>query len=240
LADTERRGPSRSLDMEAETDGALLYYMSCSQSAGDVAMSNAAGIEFHRRHMQALYARCKRICNRMGEPELAQDLALITLKKAIDSHARFVDSDDVPAANAARTRAWLGRIAHNLMVDKYRNPNRPGPLTGVQEEIPLGDFSAEEFAALHCDGKRLPRDLETIRLAAKALDLLDPRTRLVVMNTTLQRQRSPRGSYQYRGSAAAFAARLGTTPVNVRRLYGVGVRSIAAYVEAHREGSAHE
>jgi DNA-directed RNA polymerase specialized sigma24 family protein len=227
--------------MEAETDGALLYYMACRGSDGDVAVSNAAGVEFYRRHMQALYARCKRICHRMGEPEsAAEDLAIVTLKRAVVSHGQFADSDGDPATNAGRTRAWLGQIAHNLMVDKYRNPNRPGPLTGIKEDIPFEDYSSEDFAALHCDGKLLPRDLETIRLAAEALDTLDARTRQVVMFTTLQRQRSPGGSYVYRGSAAAFAAKLGTTPVNVRRIYGIGIRAIAAHVDAHRRRSADE
>ncbi len=45
-----------------------------------------------------------------------------------------------------------------------RNPSRPGPLTGSQEEIPFDDYSADEFAALYCDGERMPRDVETIRL----------------------------------------------------------------------------
>lgn len=227
--------------MEAETDGALLYYMSCHGSDGDVAVSDAAGREFHRRHMQALFARCRRICHQMGEPEsMAEDLALVTLQKAIASHAQFVDGGGSPSAEAARTRAWLGQIARHMLVDKYRNPNRPGPLTGIQDAIPFDDYSAEEFAALHADGKRLPRDQETIRLAAEALDTLDARTRQVVMFTTLQRRRSPKGSYVYRGTATAFADKLGTTPVNVRRIYGVGVRAIAAYVAAHRGGAGDE
>jgi DNA-directed RNA polymerase specialized sigma24 family protein len=227
--------------MEAETDSALLYYMASRGSDGDVAVSNAAGVEFYRRHMQALYARCKRICHRMNEPEsMAEDLAIVTLKKAVASHDQFVDAEGDSPANAGRTRSWLGQIAHHLMVDKYRNPNRPGPLTGSQEDIPFEDYSSEDFAALHCDGKRLPRDLETIRHAAEALDTLDARTRLVMMFTTLQRRRSPGGSYVYRGSAAAFAAKLGTTPVNVRRIYGIGMRAIAGYVDAHRRRSADE
>jgi RNA polymerase sigma factor (sigma-70 family) len=224
--------------MEAETDGALLYYMSCRGSPADHAVSNAAGAEFHQRHMKALYALCRRICRRFGETDsFAEDLMIVTLAKAVASHSSFVDSEDA-AQPARRTRAWLSKIAHNLMVDRLRNPNRPGPLTGVKEEIPLEDYSAEDFAALHCDGKRLPRDSETIRLAAEALDTLDERTRKVVVHTTLQRQRSPGRTYVYRGAAAAFAKSLGTTTVNVRRIYGLGVQAIATHVTKNRKGTS--
>ena len=237
MAQSGRGGPSRPLDMKAETDGTLLYYMSCHESAGDRAIANAAAVEFHRRHMVALYARCKRICSGLGEPvSFAEDLALVALAKAVRSHSTFVDAAET-GTSAKRTQGWLGRIARNLLLDKLRNPYRPGPLTGIQEEVPFDDFSADDFASLHCDGKRLPKDSETIRLTAEAIATLEPRTRLVVVHTTLQRKRSPGESYAYRGSATALAKQLGTTPVNVRRIYGVGVRAIAAYVSTHRKGS---
>jgi DNA-directed RNA polymerase specialized sigma24 family protein len=221
--------------MKAETDGTLLYYMSCHQSADDKAVANAAGAEFHRRHMAALYERCKRICGRLGEPiSFAEDLALVALAKAVRAHGTFVDVPE-SGTQAKRTQAWLGRIARNLVLDKLRNPYRPGPLTGIQEEVPFDDYSAEDFASLHCDGKRLPKDTETIRLAADAIATLDQRTRLVIVHTTLQRQRSPGGSYAYRGSATALAKKLGTTSVNVRRIYGIGIRAIASYVSTHRK-----
>jgi DNA-directed RNA polymerase specialized sigma24 family protein len=222
--------------MEAETDGSLLYYMSCRDSAADRVVSDTAAIEFHRRHMAHLYGRCRRICGRMVVADsFAEDLASATLVKAAGAAHTFVDGEE-PNARASRTRAWLGKIAWHLLVDMQRNPNRPGPLTGPQEEIPFDDYSTEDFAALYCNGDRMPRDVETIRLVVEAISTLEERTRRVLMHTVLQRQRSPGRSYVYRGSADALAKRIGTTRVNIRRIFGVGVRAIAAYVGHHRRG----
>lgn len=226
--------------MHEETDGALLYFMSCREpegTQGDRVLSDQATTEFYRRHMAALYARCKRICQRMGEPDsFAEDLANVTMAKAAGSHHTFVDGED-SASRATRTQAWLSRIALNLLRDRMRNPLRPGPLTGVQEEIPIDDYSAEDFASLYCDGDRLPRDSETIRLAQAAISTLDQRTHQVVVHTILQRQRSPKRSYAYRGSAEEFAKRLGTTRVNVRRIFAEGVRTIAEHVKRNRRSA---
>lgn len=220
--------------MQEESDGTLLYYMSCRESEADRALSDQAAAEFYRRHMTSLYRRCSAICRRMGEPTpFAQDLANVAMAKAARAHATFVASDDL-AKQAERTQSWLGQIAMNLLRDRARNPSRPGPLTGVQDEIPFDDYSSEEFAALYCDGDRMPRDRETIRLVEQALSTLDERTRRVVAHTILQRQRSPKKSYVYRGSAEAFAKRLGTTRVNIRRIFGLGVQAIAEYVQSHR------
>ena len=236
MAQTGRSTPTRADDMETETDGSLLYYMSCRESVADRVVSDAAAIEFHGRHMAHLYGRCRRICRRMAVAEsFAEDLASATLVKAAGAAHTFVDGDE-RSTRPSRTRAWLGTIAWHLLVDMQRNPNRPGPLTGSQEEIPFDDYSAEDFAALYCDGERLPRDVETIRLVEDAISTLEERTRRVLMHTILQRQRSPGRSYVYRGSAEALAKRIGTTRVNIRRIFGVGVRAIAAYVAYHREG----
>jgi len=236
VAQSGRSTPSRADGMEAETDGSLLYYMSCRDCAADRIISDAAAIEFHGRHMSHLYGRCRRICDRMGVADsFAEDLASATLVKAAGAAHTFVDGEG-PGTRASRTRAWLATIAWHLLVDMQRNPNRPGPLTGSQEEIPFDDYSTEDFAVLYCDGERMPRDVETIRLVEDAISALDERTRRVVMNTILQRQRSPGRSYVYRGSADALARRIGTTRVNVRRIFGVGVRAIADYVSRHRGG----
>jgi DNA-directed RNA polymerase specialized sigma24 family protein len=172
----------------------------------------------------------------MGIAEsFAEDLASATLVKAAESAHTFVDGEE-PSTHASRTRAWLGTIAWHLLVDMQRNPNRPGPLTGSQEEIPFDDYSTEDFAALYCDGERMPRDVETIRLVEDAISTLEERTRQVLMRTILQRQRSPGRSYVYRGSADALANRIGTTRVNIRRIFGVSVRAIATFVAHHRRG----
>lgn len=107
---------------------------------------------------------------------------------------------------------------------------RPGPITGAQDQVPIEDYSVKEFAALLCDGKTLPRDLKTIGIVQRALATLDERTRAVLAQTVLQRQRSPSRSYMYRGFAEALAARWDTTTMNIRRIRRAGISAIAMFV----------
>lgn len=229
--------PESTSDMAKESDGTLLYYMSCRGSPADIALSNAAAYEFHRRHMRALLARCERICRHAGAADgFGQVLAVTTLAKTVEKADRF--SDSASADNEARrTQGWLAKIAHNLLVDSLRNPNRPGPITGQKDDIPAEDYSDHELAALLCDGKALTRDRETIRLVRVALGTLPERTRIVLVQTVLQRMQSPKETYMYRGSAAALAKRLGTTPENVRRIRKNGLRELASFVHAHTQDS---
>jgi len=225
--------PARMRDMKEESDGTLLYYISCRGNAADEALSNAAAKEFHHRHMKALYERCRRICQGAGaSADFAQDLAQAAFVKAAQRADAFTDGSD-PSLQAKRTQAWLGKVAHNLLVDSLRNPKRPGPITGVQDEIPSEDYSDDELASLLCDGNQLPRSTETIHFVRAALPTLDERTRIVLIHTVLQRQHSPKGTYMYRGSAAALANRIGTTAENIRRIRRKGLAALATYVRRH-------
>ena len=196
------------LNMQGETDGSLLYYMSCRDCDADRVISDAAAIEFHRRHARGLFGRCRRICRTLAAgDDFAQDLASWTLARAVEKAATFVDAAD-GSDQSKRTLAWLQQIARNMLVDSQRNPFRAGPITGAQDQVPIEDYSDEEFAALLCDGKTLPRDIKTIGFVQRALATLDDRTRAVLTQTILQRQRSPGRSYMYRGSAEALPGRI--------------------------------
>jgi RNA polymerase sigma factor (sigma-70 family) len=207
--------------------------MSCRDSAVDRALSDRAWTEFHRRHMSALYSRCKRICQTAGAPpHFASDLAQATLVKAVERHTTFDDGTQ-SSSTSKRTQSWLGRIARNLLVDSLRNPHRPGPITGAQDEIPFEDYSDEEFASLLCDGTKFARTAQTIRIVIQALQSMDERTRSVLVQTLLQRKRSPKGSYMYRGSADALAKRFNTTTVNIRRIRMNAIRAVGEYLKRH-------
>lgn len=217
--------------MEGETDGTLLYFMSCRGCDADRALSDSATREFYDRHAAGLIAGCRRICRTLATgDDFAMDLASYTLAKAAERHHTFVDAAVNPDDQARRTLAWLLQIARNMLIDSQRNPNRPGPITGAQDRVPIEDYSDEDLAALLCDGKSLARDRKTIQYVREALTRLDDRTRAVLAETVLQRQRSPGRSYMYRGSAEALAQRWGTTTINIRRVRRAGLRSIAAYV----------
>jgi len=217
--------------MEAESDGALLYYISCRETAADRALSDAATREFYRRHAASLLRSCRRICSHFGSFVDAEDLFQATIARAVQRAETFREGDD-PSRERRRTLSWLSSIARNLLVDALRNPKRGGPITGEQEKIAVEDYSSEDFASLYCDGKVVPRDIQTLRLIREGFETLDERTRLVLMHTVLQRQRSPKGSYMYRGSVQALAKELGVSPVNIRRIRRLGVKALSDYVSA--------
>jgi DNA-directed RNA polymerase specialized sigma24 family protein len=227
------QAPTATPSMTAESDGVLLYYMSCREDAAARAVSDAATVEFHRRYAVRLLDRCRTICRQLGSVIDPEDLFAVTLVKAIDRAETFVEAVDVPA-QPARALKWMAQIARNLHIDALRNPRRSGPLTGEQDSIPVEDFSTEELAALYCDGYTLPRGLATIQLVQEALPTLDERTRRVIVHTVLQRRRSPKGSYVFRGEMKALAKKLGTTPVNLRRIRSIGAAAIADYVRTHK------
>lgn len=217
--------------LQGESDGALLYYSSCRETAADRALSDAATREFYRRHAGGLLQGCKRICGQVGSSVDPEYLFQATVAKAIRRGETFRDGDD-PVRQPGRTLQWLLRIAKNLLLDSLRNPLRTGPITGDKEAIPVEDYSAEEFASLYCDGKSAGRDSLTIRLIQDGFETLDERTRCVLMHTVLQRQRSPKGSYMFRGSMQSLAKELGTSTVNVRRIRRLGVKALSDYVRA--------
>ncbi len=217
------------LQMQSESDGALLYYISCRDTAADRALSEAATREFYRRHAAPLLRRCRRICRQSGSDVDPEHLFQATVAKAIRRGETFRDGDD-PARQPGRTLQWLSRIAKNLLLDAIRNPMRAGPITGEQDMIPVEDYSSEEFASLYCDGKFAERDNRTIRLIQDGFETLDGRTRLVLMHTVLERRRSPKGSYMFRGSVQTLAKQLATSVVNVRRIRRLGVKALSDYV----------
>jgi len=219
--------------MREESDADLLYYMSCRENIGDRAVADLAIAEFHRRHAVGLLDRCRKICRQLGSVIDPEDLFAVTLVKAIERAETFIPATD-RELQPMRTLGWLAKIARNLHIDQLRNPNRSGPLAGIQEPLPIEDYSTEDFAALYCDGHSLPRDLETIRLVQDALLTIDARTRLVIAHTVLQRQRSPGRSYVFRGQMKALADQLGTTTVNLRRIRSLGIKAIADFVRTNR------
>ena len=231
-----RRSAATTGDMHTESDEALLYYMSCREDQTDRTLSDAATVEFHARHAAALHDRCKLICRQLGSVVDPEDLFSVTFTKAIEK-AHTYRPESGTSSSTHRTLAWLCQIARNLLIDAIRNPHRSGPITGDRDTMAIEDYSTEEFAAMYCDGTNIARTARNIRLIQHGLETLDERTRRVITHTILHRQRSPKGSYVFRGEMTALARHLGTTPVNLRRIRSIGMKALATYVQKHTEGT---
>lgn len=106
-------------------------------SAGDreaVARAQAdrqAFAELYRRHFDGVYRFC---LARLGDPAAAEDAASQVFAKALAALPRFRDRgpDD-------GFRAWLFRIAHNVVIDDVRARRRHDPLAAADELVDHGD-----------------------------------------------------------------------------------------------------
>ena len=220
--------------MEGMTDEDLFIFIACAESPADKVLANAALAELHRRYIKGLYARCVRMLSAYPDSEtMAQQLAQVTLARAFERAHQFQPSPD-GAAGSSRTLAWLCKIALNLLRDYTRNPDRPGPLSNVVDlDVNAEQYSPEDFAFLHLQDDSASHTPHHYQLVAEAFKALDDRTQIVLLETLLQRQRSPGRTYMLRKTAAALADRIGSSAENVRRIRMLGMKAINAYLEKH-------
>ncbi len=226
---------TKQTSMEEENDEDLFIYMACANGPRDKALKDVAFAELHRRYIKALYARCLRMVQSYPDSEtLAQDLTNATLTRVYERADQF-RSDPNGNETSSRTLAWLCRIARNLFRDHLRNPQRPGPISNV---IDLGvntePYSPEDFAALFLEEESTFHLRRHYRLVAKAFDQLDDRAQMVLVQTLLQRQKSPGRTYMFRGTARSLADLLQTTTDNIRRIRKNSIQQINEYVSKHK------
>ena len=164
---------------------------------------------------------------------LAMDLACAALARAHD-RAETYQPNPEGSASSSRTIAWLCKIALNIFRDFRRNPNRTGPLNVVEFDVNAEMYALEDFATLYCDDKPQLRTQTAYQLVARAFDTLDARTQRVLIETLVQRDRSPGRSYMLRGTSKLLAERLEMTTANLRRIRSKGVRTINDYLKQHK------
>jgi RNA polymerase sigma-70 factor (ECF subfamily) len=145
----------------------------------------AALAELYDRFAPAIYAY---IYRRVGERQLAEDLAADVFVRALDAlqHGRFA---------TASVQAWLYRLAHNRVVDHFRRTSR-APLAPLDDAVPAPDDVPE--------AARRRRDQAWVRAALQRLT--DEQQQIIAL-------RFGEGL-----SAAAAAAMLGKTEDAIRAL----------------------
>lgn len=220
--------------MEGESDEDLFIYIACAASPADKAVADAAFAEVHRRFFKGLYARCLRMLSAYPDGESkAEDLAMVTMAKAYEKAHKYV-ADPNGGAGSSRTMAWLCKIAENMFRDHLRNPRRPGPLNVIELDVNTEQYAPEDFAAMHLGDDETFYSHHHYQLVAEAFDTLDDRTKTVLIETLVQRDRSRGRTYMLKGRAAVLADRLGTTTTNLRRIRMKGIKSINAYIKKNK------
>ncbi|GFE91050.1 hypothetical protein GCM10011488_60040 [Steroidobacter agaridevorans] len=212
------------IDMREQSDEDLFVYMSFIDNASDRPVAEAAFAEVHRRYAAELYSRCRDLCRRLGQPtSLAEDLVSLTLTRALDRAETYRGP-----GTSARTMAWLCKIARNALIDAHRNPHRPSSIgSGSDSDLGAEIYSAQDFASLYHQFESPLATREHWTRVAAAFQELDERCQRVLLETLLQRSKSPGQSYMYRGTAALLAERLGITPENLRRIRYKGMKAIS-------------
>ena len=103
------------------TDAELLA--SVARGDRDPARSRDAQAQFYERHVRYLYGALRKrrqLLELAGES--AEDLVQETFQRAFDRAHTFHAAPELDAERQRqRTRAWLGRVAHSLLVDKLRD-----------------------------------------------------------------------------------------------------------------------
>jgi RNA polymerase sigma factor (sigma-70 family) len=87
----------------------------------DRAMAKEAFTEFYNRHWVYVLRTARRAANRLFDDDEKSDLAQETFIRAYEKAHTFKGSGSDDATQERRwARAWLGKIANNLLMDKIR------------------------------------------------------------------------------------------------------------------------
>jgi RNA polymerase sigma factor (sigma-70 family) len=220
-----------SIDMDVASDDDLFLYMSFYDQPGDRVTAEAAFGVFHGRYATELHARCRTICNRYRQPNsFAEDLVSLTLHRALKGANTYKGP-----STRGRTMAWLCRIARNALIDAHRNPNRPNLLNNATEtDLGAENYSPEDFTNLYHEFESPLLSQEHWKLVTQAFEELDERTQRVLVETLVQRAKSPKHQYMYRGTAALLADRLGITVENLRRIRLNGMKALEAKLKSYQ------
>jgi RNA polymerase sigma factor (sigma-70 family) len=221
-----------SIDMDVASDDDLFLYMSFYDQPGDRVTAEAAFGVFHGRYATELYARCRAICNRYHQPDsFVEDLVSLSLQRALTRANTYKG----PGTHG-RTMAWLCKIARNALIDAHRNPNRPNLLNNATEtDLGAENYSPEDFTNLYHEFESPLLSQEHWTLITRAFEELDERTQRVLIETLVQRAKSPQQKYMYRGTAALLAGRLGITVDNLRRIRFNGMKALEAKLKTYQK-----
>jgi RNA polymerase sigma factor (sigma-70 family) len=208
------------LDLSDQTDEDLLGYMAMRDD--DPRGADAAFKSFYERHVKYVFGVCRRaplsVLYGSGVEDLVQQVFLSAYQSA--GTYRGIDSPD-PKQQQAWTRAWLNRIATNLIISALRN-QRGMMLAQIDDTEPEAEEPANLFDCL--DEKRL----RMLHLINEALDTLNEKEKQVC-EVKCQWYRADRHNQRLPNQVAL---KLGMTSESLRQTWLRAKRKVKEYVEA--------
>lgn len=187
-------------------------------------MGRAAQSVFYDRHVRYLYGALKR---REGVLQrtaglAADDLVQETFQRAFQyaGSYRAGDGDD---DERLRTRAWLGRIAQNLIVDAMSRSTEVSATPFVER---ASSEDVEEPA---------PPSSPELRAVRRGLDELTDREQDVLRVTALYQRTGVAQQRLPNDVSAELAERWGTTNENIRAIRSRAMKKLMSYVTRNKE-----
>jgi RNA polymerase sigma factor (sigma-70 family) len=222
------KGSSVSSSFGNDSDEDLLFFMGMKDE--DPFNAKQAWAEFYSRHVEYLHRACLYAYgNTLGEPGV-EDLVHNTFIRAYERASTFQASDQKgnPDSERAHVRAWLGKIAENLLRDSFR---RTCTLTLVtDDELDLENSRNE------------PRHSEEssteIQGMAEALSTLTEKEQDILRLTALwyrpgKELRIPPDELQ------KLASVYSTTAVTIRQIRKRAIEKVKTYIES-KKNVAHQ
>ena len=201
-----------------KTDVELLRLMA---DASPESSSKQAWEDFYYRHKKYLYAVLLRAHGRdLGEARIA-DLVQETLLRAYQKASTYRSDGSTDAGcETPRVRAWLGRIAENLLRDSLRR----APTVVFIEEAEL---EAENIQVSDI-GLSDTRDLNRLE---DAFNKLSPREQEVLRVTTFWYRSGQRQQRLPNHVMTKLTTELGTTADNIRQIRARAIKSLRKLME---------
>ncbi len=203
-----------------QTDAVLMVYMA--MAADEPSAARTAWEAFYRRHVDYLHAVCLRSYRQLLGAAGVADLVADTFKRAYERAESFDDGGlNDSESLRRRARAWLGRIAHRLVLTTLRGRSVKVAL--------LEQDHWQQVSRPACEESTDPKRLAALR---EAVDSLSQREQMVIW-TTFQWYEPDRPHQRLPNDVAADLARtLQTTPENLRQLRRRAMTKIKSLLQA--------
>lgn len=177
---------------------------------------------FYARHVRYLFAVLHKQCSRLGfDAEQVEDLVQDTFQRAFEyAHSFRASEHEDPEQSRRWTRAWLGKIARNLVLDALRAPR----------ETLLGPELEQIFVDPYAPPSSRPHN-PRLRALHSALEQLSDREQDVLRVSALyyratEHQRLPNEVLQ------ELARRWETSGENIRAIRSRALKKVQNMTEA--------
>ncbi len=208
-------------DQAGEPDAVLLARVA--RREAEPAAARAAQARLYERHVRYLYGVLLRSKKSLLDAAglSAEDLVQETFHRAFEKAHTFQAAEARDADHeTARTRAWLGRIASNLLADHL----------GKEREVSASPF-IERVVCEGPDDEAPPSQSPRVALVAEGLDQLSERERDVLRVSALHFRA---GDHQRLPNAvsAELAGQWRTTSDNIRAIRMRAMKKLKAFLSS--------